>query len=159
MRKIALLIVLMTVIALTSYAADIAVSINCSSELVFGINLNDPAASGFKNNNTAEVDFTIVSGSAEKGKPEDGAVYGWIKLSGYEMKVDNMGAPSTGDNGDVEAKIMFPMGWVKISSTNADLNYINVVQNDGGKKDTDDKGINDSLAKSGGLVLGLTLPR
>jgi len=156
MRKIALLIVLMTVIALTSYAADIAVSINCNSELVFGINLNDPAASGFANSNTAEVDFTIVEGDAEKGKPEDGAVYGWIKLTNYSMKADNMGW-KTGDNGDVEAKIIFPSGWVKISGTNNSLNYINVVQDDDDDKDNADKGINDEIAKGdgGGIVLGL----
>jgi hypothetical protein len=158
MRKIALLIVLMTVIALTSYAADIAVSINCSSELVFGVDLNEPAASGFNNNNTAEVDFTIVEGDAEKGKPEDGAVYGWIKLTNYSMKVDNMGAPGTGDNGDVEAKTIFPSGWVKISSTNNSLNYVEIVQNDDSDNDNADKGVNDSIDKSdgGGFVLGLT---
>jgi len=162
MKKLALLIVLMTVIALTSYAVDIPVSINCSSELVFGVNFNDTdavtagtqIASGFKNNNTMEVDFTLVEGDAEKGKPEDGAVYGWIKLTNYSMKADNM-AWKTGDNGDVEAKIIFPSGWVKISGTNNSLNYVLAVQDDDTDNDNADKGISDALTANGGLVLGL----
>jgi len=153
MRKIALLIVLMTIFALTTYA-EITLAIVGKEVMTFGVDLNDPIETGFKNETTAELDFTLISGSSEKGKPEDGAVYGWIKLADWSMAADN-GVWKSADNGDLTAKIIFPSGWVKISGTNADLNYINVVQDDDADKDNADKGLNDAITNKGGIVLGL----
>jgi hypothetical protein len=153
MRKLALLIVLMMVIALTSYASDIAVTVSGSVEMTFGIGLNGDTASGFTNSYSSAIDFTLVSGDSEKGKPEDGAVYGWIKVGGWKVAIDD--AAWSNDNGTAEAKIMFPGGWVNIKNSNASLNYINVVQDDDGDNDNADQGVNDALANSGGFILGL----
>jgi len=111
MKKATLLIVFLMLIALTTYA-EIAVTVTGESKLTFAVNL-DTNTTGFLNENSSKIAFAIVSGSSEKGKPEDGDVYGWIKVSDWAVKVDGY-LTWAGKNGDVEAKIIFPNGYVKI---------------------------------------------
>lgn len=128
MKKIALLIVLMSFVALTTYAEPIAATVSGSSELTFGVNLNDPLASGFANVNTNNISVVLVSGSAEKGAEE--AVYGYIKIVGLtiDMNTADGDAAIQYNAGSVEAKIIFPGGWVKISGYNNNLDFVDNVQ-------------------------------
>lgn len=154
MKKLALLMALMMFIALTTYAADIAVSVSGKAELTFGIDLNTNMT-GMKNYSESAINFTLVSGTSEKGKAEDGAVYGYIKVSGWKTAVETTAWALS--DGDVSAKIIFPGGWVDILSKINSLNYINVVQDDDDDKDNADKGVNDSIASTnGGFILGLS---
>jgi len=155
MKKVTLLIVFLMLIALTTYAADIAVSVSGESKLTFAVNL-DTNTTGFLNENSSKISFAIVSGSSEKGKPEDGDVYGWIKVSDWAVKVDGY-LTWAGKNGDVSAKIIFPNGYVQISGTDASIGYASIVQDDDANGTAGDSGVlSDSLANSGGFVLGLS---
>jgi len=158
MKKVTLLIVLMMMIALTTYAAEVVAKVTGEAKLTFGIDL-ETQLTGFKNENSGDVTFTLVSGDTKKGAEED--VYGYIEVTGWGVTYDSDN--NTGDDngwagvdeGDLTAKIIFPNGWVKISGTNSSLNYLNVVQDDDKDNDNADKGLNDSLTANGGLVLGL----
>jgi hypothetical protein len=154
MKKLALLIIFMTIFAFTSFA-QVDVTVTGKSELTLGIALDDPVASGFTNKNESKIAFTLVSGDSEKGGDAD--VYGYIKIKGWKAEANSADGWKDLKAGDVEAKIVFAGGWVKISGTNASTNFINIVQNDNAVKDKDDKGVNTSIPNSGGLVVGLDL--
>lgn len=149
MRKIALLIVFMMVFALTTYA-EVTVTVSGSSELTFGVNLNDPLATGFVNTNVDDITFTLISGSAEKGAEE--AVYGYIKVTGTTIDMNE----ADGDTvlqynaGSTEAKIIFPGGWVKISGYNSGLDFIDNVQ------DPDNvAAVAPAVTNNGGFTIGI----
>jgi hypothetical protein len=149
MKKIALLIALMTVCALTTYA-QIAVTVTGSSELTFGVDLDDPLATGFTNANVSNISFTLVSGSAEKGAEE--AVYGWIKVTGMTIDM-NTGDGDTAlvyNAGSTEAKIIFPGGWVKISGYNSGLDFIDNVQDADGVA-----AVAPAVTNNGGFTVGI----
>jgi hypothetical protein len=161
MKKVALLISLMLVFTLASFA-QIDVTVTGSSTATLGIALDEPVASGFINENDAKIAFSLVKkDTVTKGAEED--VYGFIEIKDFQYSY------KTGDNstsvdpgwtikaGNVTAKIMFPMGWVKISGTTTGFNFVNPVQDDDGDKNNADKGLDASLGKSGGVVLGLDL--
>lgn len=161
MKKVALLIALMTIIALTAFAADIAVSVSGSSDLSFGVNLNDPLATGFLNSNASNMTVTLAAGASEKGAEE--AVYGWIKVDGWSAKIDtNSGNWSGSSNaagndalliaaGSVSAKIILPGAWILISGTNHGVNFIDNVQ------DPDNvDAVNLTEVAGPGLVIGIT---
>jgi hypothetical protein len=161
MKKLALLIAILTIFTSTAFA-QIDVTVEGSSEVTFGINLDDSAA-GFKNDNTSKISFALADGSSEKGGESD--VYGWIEIKEWSAKVSSGDDPQYNvlDAGDVTAKIMFNGGWVQISGTNNDINLAEPVffTNSTTAGDTEDrgtpyKGVNP--AKDGaGIVLGLDL--
>lgn len=132
MRKLTLLIVFMMVMALTTYADAVVGTVSGDATLTFGVNLNDPLATGFLNEATNNITFTLVSGSAEKGAEED--VYGYIKVTGITIDMNT----ADGDTaiqynaGSVDAKIMFPGGWVNIRGGNKDCDFIDNVQDPDG---------------------------
>jgi hypothetical protein len=152
MKKATLLIIFMIIFAFTAFA-QIEVTVTGSSELVMGIALDDPVASGFTNTNKSKIAFSLGKGTSEKGAEAD--VYGWIKIKDWKADYNTDDAAWSIKPGSVEAKVMFPGGWVKISGTDSATNYALPVQDDDADKDNADKGLNSSIDKSGGLVLGL----
>jgi hypothetical protein len=157
MKKVTLLIALMTIIAFTAFAADIAVAVTGSAELTFGVNLEGTVATGFAKSTSQDITFKLLSGDSKKGAEE--AVYGEVKVSGWGVTYDsdNAGGWAGVDEGDLSAKIIFPMGWVDILSTNNSIGYMNIVQDDDNDTGTTDAGFGDSLAASAGCVLGLNM--
>lgn len=157
MKKVALLIALMTIIAFTAFAADIAVAVTGSAELTFGVNLEGAVTTGFARSTSQDITFTLVSGDSAKGAEE--AVYGEIKVSGWGVTYDSDNGTTQGwagvDEGDLSAKIIFPNGWVDILSQNNSIGYMNIVQDDDANTGSADAGLGDTLAASAGAVLGL----
>lgn len=131
MRKLALLIVLMMVMALTTYADSIVGTVSGSAEMTFGFDLNS-SGSGITNSNVSNITFTVASGSGEKGAEED--VYGYIKVTGMtvDMNTGDGDAALQYNAGSVEAKIVFPGGWVKITGPNDGVDFIDNVQDPDG---------------------------
>jgi hypothetical protein len=158
MKKVALLISFMLIFALASFA-QIDVTVEGSSELTLGINLDDQfaegdadaVATGFTNSNSSKISFSLNSGDSEKGAEED--VYGYIKIGGWKADYNSDDGWDLAA-GDVEAKIITPSLWVKISGTNAGVGNVTIVE---GMDDDDTKneGIGTSLTNSGGLVIGV----
>lgn len=146
MKKLALLIAILTIFTSTVFA-QIEVTVEGSSELTFGINLDDSAA-GFKNNNSSKISFKLADGSSEKGGEAD--VYGWIEIKEWKAEVNSSDGYKALDAGDVTAKIMFNGGWLKISGTNTATNFADpAVLNS-----KDYKGVSSDIGGAG-FVLGL----
>jgi hypothetical protein len=157
MKKVALLISFMLIFTLASFA-QIDVTVEGSSELTLGINLDDQfaegdadaVATGFTNSNSSKISFSLNSGDSEKGAEED--VYGYIKIGGWCADYNSDDGWDL-DAGDVEAKIITPNVWIKISGTNASVGNVMIVEGMD-DDDTENEGIGTSLTNSGGLVIG-----
>jgi hypothetical protein len=152
MKKIALLIAFTLIFVFTSFA-QVDVTVTGKSELTFGIALDDPIATGFTNVNESKIEFTLAADTSEKGGEED--VHGYIKIDGWEIKGNTDDEAWSYDAGDVEAKVMFSGGWIKISGTNDEIQFVDPVQDDDSDKDNTDHGMTTTLDNSGGLVVGL----
>jgi hypothetical protein len=149
----------MLIFTFTSFA-QVDVTVEGSSELTLGINLDDEftadgssgdVATGFTNSNSSEISFSLASGDSEKGAEED--VYGYIKIGGWAADYDSEDGWDL-DPGDVEAKIITPSVWVKISGTNNSIGNVMIVEGMD-DEDTEDEGIGTELGASGGLVIGV----
>lgn len=161
MKKLALLMTLMLVFTFASFA-QIDVTVEGSSELTLGINLDDQfvegdedaVSTGFTNTNSSKISFAIVSGDSEKGAEED--VFGMISITGWKAEANSDDGYAAIAAGDVEAKIITPNFWVKISGTNASVGNVTIVE---GMDDDDTKndGIGTALDNSGGFVVGASV--
>jgi len=120
MKKVALLIAILTIFTSTAFA-EIDVTVEGSSELTFGIALDGDTAAGFSNTNSSKISFTLASGTSEKGSDAD--TYGWIEIADWEAVADSDDGYADIAGGDVTAKIMFTGGWVTISGSNTGTNF------------------------------------
>jgi len=159
MKKLALLIAILTIFTSTAFA-QIDVTVTGKSVLTFGIALDSDIATGLKNANESKISFNLADGSSEKGGEAD--VYGWIEIKEWKAEVNSSDGYKTLDAGDVTAKIMFNGGWLKISGTNTSIDLAEPVfyatgTADGIEENVDDyKGIKPAITGAG-FVLGLDM--
>jgi hypothetical protein len=149
MKKLALLIAILTIFTSTAFA-EIDVTVEGSSELTLGVNL-DTSAVGFKNDNSSKISFKLADGTSEKGGESD--VYGWIEIKEWAAEVNSSDGYKALDAGDVTAKIMFDGGWLKISGSNTETNITKPVYLNNNK---DYKGVAVDVGGAG-FVLGLDM--
>lgn len=149
MKKVALLIAVLTIFTSVAFA-EIEVTVEGSSELTLGINL-DNSAVGFKNDNSSKISFNLADGTSEKGGEAD--VYGWIEIKEFIAEVNSDDGYKDLDAGDVTAKIMFNGGWVQISGSNTEVDLTTPVYMN---NDKDYEGVKLDIGGAG-FVLGLDM--
>ena len=102
MKKSLVFCLVFILIAAAAVFADLEFSLSGDASVTWGIDL-DNTATGFVNSASSSLSVTIVS-KQSKEKGADDAVYGYIKISDFELKL----SPSSvsGSKGDVTAKVM-----------------------------------------------------
>lgn len=112
MKKSLVLSLVFILIAAAAVFADLEFSLSGDASVTWGIDL-DNTATGFVNSASSSLSVTIVS-KQSKEKGADDAVYGYIKISDFELTLSPSGAG--GSNGSVTAKIMAKPLYVTIYS-------------------------------------------
>jgi hypothetical protein len=154
MKKILVLLCIFLIVGVYSFADQVEFTIEGDAKVTFGVDLNDPAATGFINETSSNLKIELIA-EQEDEKGADAPVYGWIKLKEFKWEVNKDGCEVTLPG--VEAKIMADPLWVKIcSNPDVDVNKASIpvaIAAGVGVVDTDIGEIpHDS---SGGLEIGI----
>lgn len=121
MKKVTLLLVMLLAFGLTFGFADetqVTFELDGSASATWGVNLDDPNATGFQNDVSSEIDIILVAESTEeKG---EGDVYAWMELEDFEVKIDEADG-LTVTPGDVSAMIYINDLWIDVTDDSIDV--------------------------------------
>jgi hypothetical protein len=113
MKRILLLLCIFLIVSVYSFADQVEFKIEGNAKVTFGVDLNDPVATGFINETSSNLKIEVIAEQSDD-KGADAPVYGWIKLKDFKWEVNKDGSGVSAP--DVEAKIMADPVWVKIHS-------------------------------------------
>jgi hypothetical protein len=113
MKKILMLLCIVLIVSVYSFADQLDFTIEGDAKVTFGVDLNDPIATGFINEVSSDLKIEIIAEQDDE-KGADAPVYGWIKLKEFKWEVEDGECGVTAPG--VEAKIMADPVWVQIDS-------------------------------------------